>query len=108
MIMMESKEKIPDAAIACSLDSLELVKRKAELQQEVFGKAEEVVELEDSIRFTFKTSNGFSYRLIEFIDLERNCCPFFSFQLDFKPHHGSITLEMGGPKEAKEILKSLM
>lgn len=105
---MENKEKTSDVAIACSLDSLELVKRKEELQKDIFRQAEEIIELEDAIRFTFTSSPGFSSRLIEFINLERDCCPFFSFKLDFKPDHGPITLEMGGSKEAKGMLKFLM
>lgn len=106
--MMESKEKTSDVAIACSLDSLELVKRKMELQENIFRQAEEVIELEDSFRFVFNTSTDFSSRLIEFINLERDCCPFFSFKLDFMPYQGPVILEIGGPKEAKEMLKFLM
>lgn len=106
--MMESKEKTSDVIIACSLDSLELAKRKAALQKEIFSLAEEVTELEDSIRFVFSTADEFSSRLIDFINLERKCCPFFWFKLDFMPEQGPIHVEIGGPKEAKEILKDLM
>jgi len=105
---MENKEKNPDVTIACSLDSPQLVKRKAELQKNIFSQAKEVIEKEDSVCFVFNASKGFSSRLVEFINLERDCCPFFWFKIDFMPHHGPITLEIGGPKEAKEMLKFLM
>lgn len=76
-----------------------------ELQKDIFRKALEVIEMKDSIHFAFNTSNSFSSRLIEFINLERECCPFFSFKLNFMPHHGPVILEIGG---AKEMLKFLM
>lgn len=105
---MKIKQKTSDVIIACSLDSLELVKRKMELQQYIFSQAEKVTELEDSVRFVFKTSSDFSSRLIEFINSERDCCPFFGFKIEFMPHHGAIILEIRGPEEAKEMLKYLI
>lgn len=105
---MKNNEKTSAMAIACSLQADELVKRKEKLQQLIFSKANEVIELEETFRFSFPSSDLFSLQLIEFINAERKCCPFFAFQLAFMPDQGAILLEIGGSKQAKEALKYLL
>ncbi len=105
---MENNEKTPGMAIACSLQNKALAARKEKLQQLIFSKAEEVIELEEVLRFTFPSSERFSLQLIKFINAERQCCPFFTFQVTFMPEGGATLLEVGGSRQAKEAVKSLL
>ncbi len=40
----------------------------------------------------------------EFIQLERQCCPFLRFQLTVEPGGGPIWLELTGPPGTREFL----
>lgn len=59
-------------------------------------------ELPDGYAFRFPAANFPA--VATFIDGERRCCPFFTFQLDLPPAEGEITLRITGGPEAKRIL----
>ncbi len=44
--------------------------------------------------------------LARWIDLERRCCSFFDFNLDWPNSSSRMTLRVTGPSGAKEILRS--
>ena len=92
--------------IACSLSEPELAERRRELTREVFGGALGVEDLEDGYEFVYPGSVRWATRLVEIINAERACCPFFAFELRFEPGGGPILLRVRGPGGAKEFVEA--
>ena len=44
-------------------------------------------------------------KLVGFVVSERECCPFFAFEVIFEPGGGPISLRVRGPEGAKEIVR---
>jgi hypothetical protein len=42
---------------------------------------------------------------MEFIAVERKCCPFFAFELVFEPQEGPMWLRLKGPEGVKSFIK---
>ena len=95
--------KVP-LPIACSLSNSDLAERRRELTGEVFGGVLGVEDLEDGYEFVFPGSVGWATRLVELINAERACCPFFAFELRFEPGGGPILLRVRGPEGTKEFV----
>lgn len=57
-------------------------------------------------------SNGYAFRLeatalidvARFIDNERKCCPFMTFQVEVEPGGGLLWLRMTGPEGTRAVL----
>lgn len=90
--------------IACGLSGPDLAQRRRELARTVFGGAVRVEDLEDGYEFVFPGSVEWSTRLVELINAERVCCPFFAFELRFEPGGGPILLRVRGPEGTKELV----
>lgn len=66
---------------------------------------------------TTELSGGYIYRfpldslilknLTEFIDLERKCCPFLSFTITVGAGEDFVSLDLAGPENLREVIKSL-
>jgi hypothetical protein len=91
--------------IACHLAALEPAeqRRRADLAEAVSRQAVAIVD----------TADGYALRLddldllphaIEWISLERRCCPFLRFELTFEPDTGPVWLRLGGGAGVKEFL----
>lgn len=97
--------KVP-LPIVCSLSTPNLAERGRELTRNVFGGALGVEGLEDGYEFVFPGGTSWATRLVEVINAERACCPFFAFELRFEPGGGPIRLRVRGPEGAKEFMKT--
>jgi len=63
-------------------------------------------ELDDGYAFAFPGSAEWANRLVEMINAERACCPFFAFELAVEPGGGQIVLRVRGPEGAKEFFEA--
>ena len=54
--------------------------------------------------FEFEPSSERLRQLIEFIDVERQCCPFFTFILQVPTGEKAFVVEITGPAEAKPLI----
>lgn len=61
-------------------------------------------ELEGGYEFAFPGDAGWAMKLTELIVAERSCCPFFTFELVFRPGGGEILLRVGGPEGTKQFI----
>ena len=103
--MKDSAQRAKDTLpIACSLSGPDLAKRRRELTRNVFGNALAVRDLEDGYEFVFQGNTGRAASLVELIEAERTCCPFFTFDLHFEPGGGQISLRVRGPEGTKEFV----
>lgn len=90
--------------LACSLTQEEYGMREDEIQG-MFTSFEQSRELEDGYAFQFPGEKVWIDKLISFIEEERVCCPFFAFELHFKPGLGPIWLYIRGQEGVKEMVK---
>ncbi len=67
-------------ALACKLPSQAFRSRLEEVAL-LFESARDTKELEDGFSFEFPGDDDSARRLLEFVNVERRCCPFVTFDL---------------------------
>src|SRR5215217_5131746 len=77
--------------IACNLPSGERDAR-ADQVGDLIIQAQQIRELDDGYAFAFPASEEWAGRLLSFISIERECCPFFTFEMVFEADHGPLWL----------------
>lgn len=97
----ESEQIIP---IACLLPPEEQEARGEDVS-DLLAIALETHELPDGYGLGFQAADEIALRLLEFINFERKCCPFFKFELVFEPQDGPISLNIRGGEGVKELLR---
>ncbi len=104
---MSSNARHPEKQlpIACSLSGPEEFEKRRELAAEIFGECRQVEELADGYAFGFPGSAGWVDRLVDFVNSERVCCPFFAFELVFEPGLGPVWLRVKGAEGVKEFIE---
>src|SRR6478609_11785675 len=90
--------------IACKLVDAAFIARKEAIRATVLAHVQEVNELEDGYAFGFSDVSITGAKLLEFIEAERECCPFFTFELIFEPHDGPRWLRLRGSAEIKTFI----
>ena len=90
--------------IACNLSAQDQNQRRRELVR-LFEHARQSRGLRDGYEFTFPGSAELTAKLAGFVASERECCPFFAFELLFEPGKGPILLRIKGPEGAKDLIK---
>ena len=93
---------------ACQLSEPELIKRKAELQKEIFSKVKNIEEVSEGYVFHFEDKEDFLLKLVDYILAEKKCCPFFNQELSIKANQGGISWKISGTSEVKEMLKIIL
>ena len=93
--------------IACSLTPPELQERRSTLLRKVKDAVVEVKELNEGYAYRFPADGEWIVELANVITLERECCPFLTFNLRLEPAAGPIWLELTGPQGTKDFLRSL-
>ncbi len=99
--------KAEELAIACRLSEAEQAIREEELARDIFSNCQQVTALADGYAFRFAGEGEWAGKLIEFIALERKCCPFFTFELAFEPQEGPIWLRVRGPEGVKAFIEQV-
>ena len=94
--------------IACRLTTPELRAREQVVQREVVAGVQETRELADGYALRFPGDAAWLDTLAEFIRFERECCPFFTFELRCEPQHGPLWLHLRGPEGVKEFVATLL
>lgn len=86
---------------SCSLSAAALSRRKEFLQASIASKIADVEELETGYGLIFNQPNEYATTLLEFINVERNCCSSFSYALIFEPNNKTTHLHIYGSEEIK-------
>ncbi len=95
-------------ALVCKLTSEEQMKRGELLKKTVFKEYEKLNELPDGVELIYTDGTKYAPLLVEFINSERACCPFFTFNLKFEPNSDKVALTVGGSPRIKEMIKTLI
>lgn len=92
--------------IACNLGALDAgqQRRRADLADAVLSRAGATVEIPDGFALRLDDDPALLRDTVEWIGLERLCCPFLRFELRFDPDAGPLWLHLGGGAGVKEFL----
>ncbi len=97
--------------IACDLTQIPETERTEHIQNRVpalFRAARMVSELPAGYALSYDKAPGIIPQIAEFIENERLCCPFFTFDLQVPPGDAPIILGITGNDGVKEVLGGLM
>jgi len=95
--------------LVCRLDALspaERVRREA-LTKDLAAAARSVQELPRGWAFRFADSDGIAALVVEWMALERRCCPFLDFELLFGAPGEAVLLRVTGKAEGTRELLAL-
>ena len=106
-IPFEEHLSVFEGAISCSLTSGELQDRIAYLKKDIFPRITKKTELEEGFIYYFDDKEDLAEKILEFIGKEKQCCPFFKFDLSVLPFKKGVALQISGSKGAKEFLIAL-
>lgn len=94
-----------DRDLACRLPEEEQDRQWEDVASEVFGAVRETRELEDGYAFRFPSGDDWVRTLVEYVLYERECCPFFRFELAFESEGGPAWLVLRGGEDVKEFVR---
>jgi hypothetical protein len=92
--------------LACDLGALSDAERtrRAELAARVSARFRAVCETADGYAARLDADARLAQDTLEWIQLERRCCPFLRMELDFEPAAGPVWLRFGGGPGVKAFL----
>ena len=93
--------------ISCGLAPAAFTERLQEVRA-LFDASLETRELDDGFAFRFPGDGDWASKLLVLIESERQCCPFFRFELSFDSGQGPVWLRVRGSEQAKAFLQELM
>jgi hypothetical protein len=94
-----------ETVIACLLSEREAAIRADEIGRELFSQVETVEELADGYAYRFPAAEPWAEKLIDFVNFERRCCPFATYELAFEPFQGPVWLRVRGSAAVKRFVK---
>ena len=97
-------ELTSDLPLACTLSAAELRERGDGVVGPLFARVQRIEETPDGYCFAFPAEAEGVRDLMEFILSERDCCPFFTFELGFPSPHESVWLTLRGGEGVKEFV----
>jgi hypothetical protein len=86
--------------------SAEEKKRHSELMRKIDAAIVDTRELADGYGFHLQSEAITITDVAEWITYERHCCTFFHFEIELRPNHGSLWLNLRGGTEVKDFLRS--
>ncbi len=103
--MVDGQERTGDQpGLSCSLVGREFAERKETLTRDLFAHVERVEELPDGFAYRFPAGDPWPAKVLEVIAAERQCCPFFTFEMVFEPNGGPLWLRFRGSEEIKAFV----
>ncbi|HXZ05335.1 MAG TPA: hypothetical protein VEH81_10900 [Ktedonobacteraceae bacterium] len=102
--MPETQQEAESVPLACLLTGEDLAAR-SEIVLPLIASYQQLQELEDGYAFQFPGEPEWIQRVVSFIAEERQCCPFFTFELHYEPNMGPIWLRLRGSVEIKDLLR---
>ena len=101
-----AEEDAGTTCIACNLLRRDFAERKEAITRDLFAHADGIEELPDGYGFRFPVADPWAAKALDFIAAEKQCCPFFTFELAFEPNDGPLWLRLRGSAEIKAFVQS--
>lgn len=99
-------ERTP-SPIACRMPEGDRAEWTNEVVTRAIGDADEVRELDDGFELVFSAGDGWKEKLdaiTHWVRGERDCCPFFRFEIVLEAEHGPTRLRLRGRPGVKEYI----
>jgi len=93
-------------ALACTLSEAGQREAQSEVLSRLMIHAKSVTEKTDGYVIVF--ADGHAGEIVEYVERERACCRFFTFDLNFPAEGGAVNLRISGPDGAKDFLESMV
>jgi hypothetical protein len=92
--------------LACRMDVFDAAERRRydTLREQLGQRRLDIHELPDGIAMLYPGEPGLFLNVAEWITLERRCCPFLSFSLEFDADPPSIRLRLVGGEDVRQFL----
>jgi len=92
--------------IACNLGALSAPEReqRAALARDLVTVAASVRELADGYALQLRGTAALARESLDWLLLERRCCPFLRLELELEPDDGALWLRLRGGEGVKEFL----
>jgi hypothetical protein len=81
-----------------------LRERRATILDSVRAATLEITPLPLGYAYRFNSTSEVLTKLVQLLDVERQCCPFLTFKIVVEAGNQSIGLEITGPPEAKAVI----
>jgi len=104
-IAWENHIQMFDGVVQCTLIGEDLLERKKLLKEQVFSKVSKKKEVQNGYVYYFRNDDLLLDEALEFIKYERECCPFFKFDISMLPFDAGFAIQISGSEEAFEMLK---
>lgn len=95
-----------ETVFACEMMAIEPTQREAHIEniQQLMGQVQSTRELADGYKLELPLIDDILIKAAQFVQLERLCCPFFSFYLELGPKARSFWLGLTGPAGVKPFI----
>jgi hypothetical protein len=97
-------DMVSDLPVACTLSAAELRERGDDVVRPLFARVLRMEETPDGYCFAFPADADGVRELLTFVLSERDCCPFFTFELAFPSPHQAVWLTLRGGEGVKEFI----
>ena len=104
-IKLDSHVHMFNGAIQCNLIGEELTARKEVLKEEIFAKVTKREESKNGIIYYFENDPKLLQSVLEHVQIEKACCPFFKFDISILPFDNGFALQISGSEDAMEFIK---
>ena len=96
------------SAFACDLNALSVAERarRCALASRVAAQFREVLEISDGYAVRLDPDPAIVRDALDWLVLERRCCPFLRLELSFDPSDGPVWLRFRGGPGTKEFLSA--
>lgn len=93
--------------IACDMSAIPAEQRPMHLaaSRELFSQIQETRELADGYQFRFANDASVVRALVQFVTLEKLCCPFLSFAIEIEAENGPAWLRLTGREGVKAFIR---
>lgn len=91
--------------IACLLSERDQAQRADEAHQDLFPGLLAVEELPDGYGYQFPADDEWTAKVMAVVAAERQCCPFFTFEVVFEPHARGLWLRFRGSEAIKTFVR---
>jgi len=105
-ISWSAQTEVFQGVLSCALLPDELNERLGLIKEELFDANIDTEELDDGYIFYFNDENELADKVLDFVKIEKKCCPFFKFDVSILPFSRGIALKVSGGPRVKDFIDS--
>lgn len=95
-----------DLPIACDTSAIDDPEAHDRSTNALLSKREEMRKIDGGLAFRYPGTIDYARRILDFVEHERRCCPFLTFEIVFESESRAIWLVMGGDGRVEAFVES--